>query len=102
MKAAGALVPEPVITKSGLLFWTTPVGAARVPVGDFGGAGTVTVRALVTVGGVTVVPMVVPLTNEYTVDTPLLLSATHQGLPLLLRVRPQGFTRLGSVKGVAM
>src|SRR5215470_8879398 len=80
-------VPFSTTLKPPLPLKITPVGAAVVPAGLPAGAGIVTVSGTFT----TVALMVL-----YSVETPVPLSATHQGVvgPC---TNPQEFTRLGSV-----
>src|SRR5437660_145359 len=85
MKRLGPDPLFPVTTKSLVPLKTLPVGAEVVPAGlPFGGG-------IVTTSGIGVPS---PL---YSVDTPVPLSETHQGLVGLCD-RPQGFFRFESVK----
>src|SRR5436190_17682985 len=83
MKTLEKNVPFSETLKPPLPLKITPVGAAVVPAGLPVGAGMVTVS-----GTFTPPPL-------YSVDTPVPLSATHQGVvgPC---TNPQGLTRFGS------
>src|SRR5262249_35854411 len=70
---------------------TGPVGAPGAPTGS-AGAGTLTTSGLMPSGGRPAAGGAGALER---VDTPALLSETHNGLPGL-SVRPNGLTRLGS------
>src|SRR6266536_2666783 len=84
MKRLEKVVPFSETLKPPLPLKITPVGAAVVPAGLPVGGGMVTVSGTFTPS---------PL---YSVDTPVPLSATHQGVvgPC---TNPQAWTRLGSV-----
>src|SRR6266567_2006021 len=80
-------VPFSKTLKPPLPLKITPVGAAVVPAGLPSGTGIVTVSGTFTTGTLWVL---------YSVDTPVPLSATHQGVvgPC---TNPHGFTRFPSV-----
>src|SRR5215467_15465191 len=88
MNRLGAETPFSVTTKSLVPLKILPVGAEVVPAGLPFGGGMVTTSGEPTGNGV---PS--PL---YSVDTPLPLSETHQGVAGPCE-RPQGLTRFGSV-----